>query len=161
MQQTCTYTRDASRLTTPNALTARSLFVRPPVETVRGCSFPRHAAAGEAAVGLQMQQRRHLRKKVLRRQGLLGNNGLSCSSSLCAARVCLHVWAPRRLELRALNGNINANQPFNLYKRNRGRRGRRAAGGASHLWMRMWTLFYLSVPCLRSSGEEATSTIIR
>lgn len=84
-----------------------------------------------------MQQSRHLRRKVLRRQGLLGNNGLSCWSRLLqyvrelrAGGVCLHVWAPRRLELRALNGNINANQPFNLYKRNRGRRGRLAAAAA-------------------------------
>ena len=28
---------------------------------------------------------------------------------------------PRKLQLQALNGNINANQPFNLYKRNLGR----------------------------------------
>lgn len=119
-------------LTTPNALTACDSchFIRPPVEPV----CPRHAV-GEAAVGHQTQQSWHLRKKICRRrhQGLLGNNSLSCwlrlLQSVCElrwGRVCLRVWAPRRLELRDLNGNINANQPFNLYKRNRGRRGRRA-----------------------------------
>lgn len=122
-------TRGADRLTTPNALTAcrplvlsDRLWTRP-----AAAAFPQRAAAGEAAVGHQRQQSRHLRKKILCRQGLLGNNSLSCWSRLLqfvgelrAGCVCLHVWAPRRLELRALNGNINANQPFNLYKRNRG-----------------------------------------
>lgn len=109
-----------------------------------------------------MQQSRHLRRKVLRRQGLLGNNGLSCWSRLLqyvrelrAGRVCLHVWAPRRLELRALNGNINANQPFNLYKRNRGRRGRLAAAlltcgcECGRCSIRLYRVFFL---CLFSSG---------
>lgn len=68
------------------------------------------------------------------------------------ARVCMHVsmcgvcafaTVPRQLQLQALNGNINANQPFNSYKQNLGREKLLTCG-----WMWMCLCLPLQLRCM-------------